>query len=153
VSVPVRRGAAEDLAFARDLGRRTVMDSVWARRPAIPALVEASFERLLDFVLGQPHALFVATENGADLGFLLLLDEHPDEVTLEREAFVAYMAVEPEARNRGIGRALLDAAEAHARDRGLHYVAMMVTDDNLPARTLYERSGFLLERRLLCKPL
>jgi len=30
---------------------------------------------------------------------------------------------------------------------------LMVTEDNAAARAVYERAGYLTERRLLCKPL
>ncbi len=80
-----------------------------------------------------------------------MLDDLPDDVTGDVQAFVAYMAVEPELRGRGIGAALLAAAEDEARKRGLSYIALMVTEENRAARDLYERAGYVTERRLLCK--
>jgi ribosomal protein S18 acetylase RimI-like enzyme len=77
----------------------------------------------------------------------------PDEVTRMPQGFIAYMAVEPSARRYGIGSRLLSAAENEARRRGLPYMGLMVTDDNAAAREMYERAGYLTERRLLCKPL
>jgi ribosomal protein S18 acetylase RimI-like enzyme len=32
-------------------------------------------------------------------------------------------------------------------------MSLMVTDENAAARALYERAGYVTERRLLCKPL
>ena len=85
---------------------------------------------------------------------MLLLDDLPDDVTAMPQGFVAYMAVEPVARGgAGIGTALLTAAEDEARRRGLPYMALMVTDENAPARALYDRAGYVTERRLLCKAL
>ncbi len=52
---------------------------------------------------------------------------------------------------RGIGAALAAAAEDEARKRGLSYIALMVTEENRAARDLYERAGYVTERRLLCK--
>jgi len=82
-----------------------------------------------------------------------MLDTLPDEVTRMPQGFIAYMAVEPELRERGAGARLLEAAEREARKRGLPYVALMVTEENAAARALYERAGYLTERRLLCKVL
>jgi ribosomal protein S18 acetylase RimI-like enzyme len=52
------------------------------------------------------------------------------------------LAVVPGRRGGGVGRALLTAAEALARQSGCCKLTLEVQDDNLPARTLYERFGF-----------
>jgi len=52
------------------------------------------------------------------------------------------LAVLPGRRGGGIGRALLTAAEQHARDGGYCKLTLEVQDDNSPALQLYERFGF-----------
>jgi ribosomal protein S18 acetylase RimI-like enzyme len=52
------------------------------------------------------------------------------------------LAVLPGRRGGGVGRALLAAAEAHAREAGCGKLTLEVQDDNTPARNLYERYGF-----------
>lgn len=52
------------------------------------------------------------------------------------------LAVLPGRRGRGIGHALLAAAERHARAIGCCKLTLEVLDDNLPARRLYARFGF-----------
>src|SRR5882672_220084 len=47
-----------------------------------------------------------------------------------------------DARGRGAGRALLDAAIAWGRSRGLDRLELWVTRGNGPAVRLYERAGF-----------
>lgn len=149
----IRDGRVEDRAFAQDLGRRTMSDSVSHFRYYNQSMLEASYDGLLEFVFKQPHVFYVAERSGARVGFVLMIDTMPDEVTRMPQAFVAYMAVEPSARRYGIGSRLLAAAEDEARRRGLPYMGLMVTEDNAAALALYERAGFLTERRLLCKPL
>jgi ribosomal protein S18 acetylase RimI-like enzyme len=149
----VRLGDDRDHPFVVDLGRRTVLDSVAAFRNPIRGLVEVAYDRLLAFAYSQRHSLFVADEGAERLGFLLLIDGMPDEATLEPQSFVAYTAVEPRARRRGVAMALLEAAQEHARKLGLPYMALMVTEENEAALRLYERAGFFTERRLLCKRL
>lgn len=129
------------------------MTSVSPLRQTMSSLVALSYEKLLDFIFAQSHVLLVAETDGRSTGFLLLLDSLPDEVSMAPQAFVAYMAVEPDVQRRGIGRALLNAAEGLARERGLPTIAMMVTESNVPALDLYTSSGYRTERRLLCKPL
>lgn len=149
----IREGRDADRAFIEDLGRRTLADSVAPFRYAHQAMLEASYDGLLDFVYREPHAIFVAELQGRAAGFALMLTAMPDEVTRMPQGFIAYMAVEPWARRCGIGTRLLSAAEDEARRRGLPYMGLMVTEDNAPARGIYERAGYLTERRLLCKPL
>lgn len=153
VAIVIREGRSADRPFVEELGKRTMGDSVARFRYVNDAMLEASYEGLLDFVFRQSHVLLIAEDNGKRAGFVLMLDTMPDEVTRMPQGFIAYMAVEPSARRRGIGSRLLAAAEDEARRRGLPYMGLMVTEDNAAARALYERAGFLTERRLMCKPL
>ena len=52
------------------------------------------------------------------------------------------LAVLPAVQGRGIGRALLAAAEAHARARGFAKLTLEVREDNVRARGLYKERGF-----------
>ena len=52
------------------------------------------------------------------------------------------LAVVPGYRGKGIGRALLDAVEAYAQDRGCCKLTLEVQDDNQRARRVYDRFGF-----------
>jgi ribosomal protein S18 acetylase RimI-like enzyme len=151
--VEIRRGEREDRAFVHDLGRRSATSSISPVREARLDDVMDAFDHLAQFVYGRRHDMLIAEERGKAVGFLLLLLDIPDEVTLAPQAFVAYMAVEPAARGRGVGRALLDAAEAYGRAAGRPHISLMVTEDNAAARALYEGAGFVTERRMLTKPL
>ena len=152
-AVAVRRGGGADRSFVRDLGKRSAASSVSPSREARYDDVLDAFARLVEFVFERRHEVLIAEEEGAPVGFLLLLFDVPDEVTLTEQAFVAYTAVEPHARARGVGRALLEAAELQARAAGLRYMSLMVTEENGPARALYERAGFVTERRMMTKAL
>ena len=55
--------------------------------------------------------------------------------------WVYYLAVAPEHRRVGCGRAMLHAAEAWLRDRGCRKLQLMVRDDN-PASGFYEALGY-----------
>jgi ribosomal protein S18 acetylase RimI-like enzyme len=153
-AVTLRAGGARDREFVLDLGRRTTIDSVSAMRSAPEAVLNYSYEQMIAFAFERSHVLVIAVTGleGA-VGFLLMLDELPDEVTGIPQGFIAYMAVEPESRRHGVATQLLAAAEDAARERGLPHLALMVTEDNAPAREFYAQAGFATERRLLCKPL
>ena len=55
--------------------------------------------------------------------------------------FTLHLAVRTNARNRGLGQALLGALATAFADEGLDYIALGVTCDN-PAVFLYQRAGF-----------
>jgi ribosomal protein S18 acetylase RimI-like enzyme len=153
-SATLRTGGAADREFVLDLGRRTVLSSLSAIRGAAPPVVEMCYERLVEFVMERSYVLLIAeTEFDGRVGFVLMLDDLPDEVTSLPQGFIAYMAVEPGARREGIAGRLLVAAEDAARARNLGHVALMVTEDNVAARELYAQAGYTTERRLLCKQL
>jgi ribosomal protein S18 acetylase RimI-like enzyme len=141
------------LTFVLDLGRRTSVSSLSPQRPATPAESEKAFLTMCDFAFQRETKLFLAKVGETPAGFLLFIDFLPDDVTGRPQGFIAYMAVEEAFRGRGIGRALLDAAEAHAREKGLPAIALMVTEANRGAASLYGKAGYVVERLLLCKPL
>jgi [ribosomal protein S18]-alanine N-acetyltransferase len=52
------------------------------------------------------------------------------------------IAVAPDRRGRGVGKALLEALLAAAREDGFAALSLSVSRTNTPARALYERCGF-----------
>lgn len=153
MSLSIREATFDDRAFIETLGTRTVMDSVSVVRHPDPSEVVENFERLLRIVDSRAHTALIAEADGTRVGFVLMLHSLPDEVTGSDQAFIAYMAVDRDRRGQGVGAALLAAAEDEARRLGVPYMAMMVTEENVSARALYDRAGYLTERRLLCKTL
>jgi ribosomal protein S18 acetylase RimI-like enzyme len=59
--------------------------------------------------------------------------------------WVYYLAVAPERRRAGLGRVMMDAAEAWLRTRGAPKIQLMVRADNEAALGFYEALG--LERQ------
>lgn len=63
------------------------------------------------------------------------------------ECHLAELYVVPSLRGRGIGRALLDAAMELARERGADHMDLGTSEDDAPARALYESAGFTNRER------
>ena len=63
--------------------------------------------------------------------------------------YLAHLAVVPELRGRGVGRALIDHLTGLAREAGRRRVALDVAASNPRAEALYQRAGFtvMLERK------
>ena len=83
--------------------------------------------------LSLPGAFGLVDERG---GMLL------GRVTVD-EGEVLTLAVAPEARRRGIARALLDAASRETRLRGGRTMFLEVAIGNTAARELYRQTGFV----------
>ncbi len=58
------------------------------------------------------------------------------------QADIQTIAVVPDARRHGLGRALMNALMVEARDRGASELFLEVRDDNPAAQRLYESLGF-----------
>jgi GNAT superfamily N-acetyltransferase len=65
-----------------------------------------------------------------------------DYFTRERHGHLAILAVSEAGEGRGVGRALIAAAEAWARGRGHRFLSLNVFAANARARAVYERAGF-----------
>src|SRR5947209_10075632 len=79
-----------------------------------------------------------AEEDGRAVGFVFcVLGDRG-----RRTAHITDIYVRPEARRRGIGRALLAELVEPARDADLEHVSLEVLLRNADARRLYERLGF-----------
>lgn len=61
------------------------------------------------------------------------------------EGYVTNVAVFPEFRRQGVGKALLEAIFSLANENGLSFVSLEVRESNKNAISLYERLGFKLE--------
>jgi ribosomal protein S18 acetylase RimI-like enzyme len=63
--------------------------------------------------------------------------------------WVYYLAVDPERRHKGYGRAIMAAAEDWLRARGLEKLQLMVRGDNAEVRTFYQSLGYLKQERVV----
>jgi GNAT superfamily N-acetyltransferase len=79
-------------------------------------------------------------DGGAVLGWLHVAA--PRDLVSPRYAEVRALIVDEPARGRGIGRRLLEAAEAWARERGLDTIRVRSNTVRERARAFYERAGY-----------
>jgi ribosomal protein S18 acetylase RimI-like enzyme len=66
----------------------------------------------------------------------------PSLYTGELDAYLEELYVVPERRGHGLGRALLEAAMEHAKERGAAHIDLGTSEDDVAARALYESAGF-----------
>lgn len=115
---PMAFGSTLDLESQRP-------DAVWA-------------ERLRNAVASGQDCVLLAEVDGAARGVVWAKADASDPRTVN----LFQMWVAPEARGRGVGDALLQAALQWARQSGAHRVGLGVAVGDTPAARLYQRAGF-----------
>ncbi|MDQ3516834.1 MAG: GNAT family N-acetyltransferase [Gemmatimonadota bacterium] len=113
----------------------------WRPLPAMDAAVTAAIEK---GVVAPPagSAVLVAEDaEGQPLGFIHL-ETKTDYFTEEEHGHVSDLVVASSAEHRGVGRALMAAAEEWARGLGFRLLTLNVFDTNHGARKLYDRLGY-----------
>ncbi len=105
-----------------------------------PVDVEARAARFREILeRGEPAALWVLEDDdGRQVGHAAVEQANPGVLTVG-------MAMLPEARGRGGGRALLAAIQEHARSAGAHKLSLEVWTDNARAIALYAAAEFEVE--------
>ncbi|MDQ8726731.1 GNAT family N-acetyltransferase [Bradyrhizobium sp. LHD-71] len=125
---------------------RTIADSDIAAATVLIAqlgyeMPQAELVRRLTAVLGQAdHRVWVYDDGGIVIGLLHAffrpaLDKPP-------EVMVQALVIEASQRSRGVGEALMQAAEAWAREKDCTSVALYSHVDRDRAHRFYERLGY-----------
>lgn len=90
--------------------------------------------------------IFLALEGERALGFTQLYPSF-SSVSLGRLWILYDLYVVPEARQRGIGRALMERARTFALDSGATALLLDTAVDNLAAQALYESLGYVRDTK------
>lgn len=83
----------------------------------------------------EKNLFLVAEEQGKTLGYVGCQ-------TVLDEGYITNVAVAPDARRRGVARALLQELAEHAEARGLSFVTLEVRQSNAAAIALYAGQGY-----------
>jgi GNAT superfamily N-acetyltransferase len=103
-----------------------------------------ALERALD-APPEGSALLVAERDGADPVGVVYLETATDYFTGERHGHVGILIVSEAGEGHGVGRALLEAADAWGAERGYRFLTLNVFGGNARARLLYERAGYAVD--------
>ena len=141
--VRVRIGTPEDVSFLRRMQWVALMASPRLVAAMGLAAVREAEDRMWAAWPAAGETAFIAEDaHGRQLGALMLRVHERDG-----ERVVGYrlaMAVEEEARGRGIGRQLLERAKHHSQEVGADYLLRLVDPSNEPALQAYRATGFEL---------
>ena len=123
------------------------------QKPPGPARARAY---ILDVLADGNHGLFVAEADGRVAGFLHVIaqDALPIPILVPRRlAMVDNLAVRRDLRRLGIGRSLMDRAEAWAREQGAAELELHVFEFNAGAIAFYRSLGYETCTRRMSKGL
>lgn len=152
----IRRGTRADDLFFFEME----FETTWAnlspedRRFLTPDMVREALRETHELLLSRPGTvIFIAENELKERVGLLWFGANRNLVTGQDEAWVFNVSVVPACRGRGVGRLLMEHAEAYARKTGYLVLGLMVSVHNPVARTLYEKLGFEDSNVLMRKPL
>jgi ribosomal protein S18 acetylase RimI-like enzyme len=143
--VTIRAATADDHAvlrelweeFEEELGGQEYLRETW----------EEAWDDLSQTV--DEGVALIAEDDGRAVGFVFCVLGDRGRKT----AHVTDIYVRPDARSRGVGRALLAELIEPAREAGLGHVSLEVLVQNTDARRLYERLGFAPVDTFMVAPL
>lgn len=90
-----------------------------------------------DDIAADPDGVFVAEADGA---VVAVITSRADART--GIGWIANIATDPAYRGRGVGRALMDAALAYLRERGMRAAKIETLEQNDIGRAFYPSAGF-----------
>lgn len=138
---PTDREACITLTDMLNAFEATLVDDRLTTRAA----AEAAYAAALDRVARSRGRILLAEDEGRPVGLLVFVVEDDQPFIREdvrRYGQVADLVVAEDARGRGVGRALLEAAEALTREAGLKRLAIGALAANEAALDAYRRGGF-----------
>ncbi len=102
--------------------------------------------RELQHRCAEKHGIMLIAEmNGKAVGWAFAHDERGEVFVVEPErthGFLAELFLLPQARGKGLGRALIEGCEAWARERGHRLLTVGVLSQNPTAIRAYEGAGY-----------
>jgi ribosomal protein S18 acetylase RimI-like enzyme len=101
---------------------------------------EAIADRVRDLLAGEDFEVLLG---GRGPDGLAVLRFRPSIYSEALECYLAELYVAPARRGHGLGRALMEAAIDLARRRGCDFMDLGTSEDDVAARHLYERLGFI----------
>jgi aminoglycoside 6'-N-acetyltransferase I len=112
---------------------------------------EEEVDRFLRGEAKEPEAVVVADFEGVIKGFAeFSIRSHAEGCVSNRVGYVEGWYVEPDARRRGVGRALIVAGEEWARQRGCVELASDCLIDNDISAAAHKTLGFEEVERIRC---
>ena len=128
MSWQLRRATPDDLAAIMTIESSEFANDAWSSAMMSAELGDTHGYYVVAHPVGEPTQVKAYAGLRAPFG--------------SAQADIQTIAVAPDARRHGIGRALMNALMVEARDRGASELFLEVRDDNPAAQRLYESLSF-----------
>ena len=140
----IRPAASSDRDTLKQLARRLADFDLPPWRTA-HEIADADARAMLAAVAAsrRDDEVFIAERSGGEVGCLHILAT--TDFFGRRHAHLSVIATSAEAAGSGVGRALMEFAEAWSRERELTMLTLNVFATNTRARRFYERNGMTPE--------
>ena len=112
-----------------------------------PGYGDAALQRTLKQVAEYNGVFYVAHDQGSVIGFIVAIVLPPIEVDdvgviPARRGRITELYVDTPYRRQGVGRLLMERAEASLKERGCRYIRLEVFAPNTNAHDFYKRLGY-----------
>lgn len=107
-------------------------------REEFECIVAKIMVEYLEQISSKKQACFIAEVNGRPEGCVMLVENGQDEGKLR------VMFVSEHVRGKGVGTLLTNAVLAKAKDIGYNSLSLWTTNNQVEARELYKKMGFVL---------
>jgi len=97
----------------------------------------------------EPNGCLVATINGRVAGYIIAhtcIKFSFRKMTIQKEGFIDYIAVDPNYRRKGIGRELMKTIFLYFRKKKVKCIALEVEANNKKAINFYLKLGFNISK-------
>jgi GNAT superfamily N-acetyltransferase len=108
-------------------------------RPLVPTAAEADCRAVYDEQVVDPDSHHIVAEDASGVVAFASLHFRGRLNHATQEAWIPDLIVAERARRRGVGRALLEEAERHARDRGCHTLSLESGYQRAEAHHMYRQ--------------
>ena len=142
--IPIRPAGDNDQAGILELAPRLAEGvAPWRDQAEAPLAGRRWLEESLDAAKTGDGVVLVAVDAAGIAGVISVRPSA--HFTGERDGYIGELVVADRASRRGIGRALVAAADAWARDHGLRNLTLHTGAFNTNARAFYAALGFAEE--------
>ena len=104
--------------------------------------LQAAFDFLEQRLAKDESTIFLATLKNDAVGFVQMYPIF-SSVSLKRAWLLNDLFVSENARNRGVGEALLQQAKQYGKETNAAFIILQTADDNYKAQSVYEKNGWI----------
>lgn len=107
-----------------------------------PSDLQKAFDFLEQRMTKDESVIFLAVLKNEAVGFVQMYPVF-SSVSLKRAWLLNDLFVAENARNQGVGEALLQEAKQYGKETNAAFIILQTADDNYKAQSVYEKNGWI----------